>query len=203
MPRSRSVAPGTMTGGRRMINLPNALSLIRIVLVPLLVVVLLTPPRSWDWTGLHTDVMGAAIFGLASLTDLLDGWLARRNRQVTTLGQWLDPLADKLLVTGALISLVQLERAPAWMVAIIVGRELAVTGLRSVATSRGVAMPASDLGKRKMAAQVTAILGLLLAPAVPFPLNWVGTIALWVMLALAIWSAVDYYRRFNAVLKND
>jgi CDP-diacylglycerol---glycerol-3-phosphate 3-phosphatidyltransferase len=192
-----------MAADRRMINLPNALSLIRIVLVPLLVVVLLTPPRSWDWTGVHTDIMGAAIFGLASLTDLLDGWLARRNRQITTLGQWLDPLADKLLVTGALISLVQLERAPAWMVAIIVGRELAVTGLRSVATSRGVAMPASDLGKRKMAAQVTAILGLLLAPAVPFPLNWVGTIALWVMLALAIWSAVDYYRRFNAVLKND
>jgi CDP-diacylglycerol--glycerol-3-phosphate 3-phosphatidyltransferase len=171
-----------MAAGRRMINLPNALSLIRIVLVPLLVVVLLTPPRSWDWTGVHTDIMGAAIFGLASLTDLLDGWLARRNRQITTLGQWLDPLADKLLVTGALISLVQLDRAPAWMVAIIVGRELAVTGLRSVATSRGVAMPASDLGKRKMAAQVTAILGLLLAPAVPFPLNWVGTIAWWVML---------------------
>lgn len=192
-----------MAADRRMINLPNALSLIRIVLVPLLVVVLLTPPRSWDWTGVHTDIMGAAIFGLASLTDLLDGWLARRNRQITTLGQWLDPLADKLLITGALISLVQLERAPAWMVAIIVGRELAVTGLRSVATSRGVAMPASDLGKRKMAAQVTAILGLLLAPKVPFPLNWVGTVALWVMLALAIWSAVDYYRRFNAVLKND
>ena len=186
-----------------MINLPNALSTIRIVLVPLLVVVLLTPPRSWDWTGVHTDIIGAAIFGLASLTDLLDGWLARRNRQVTTLGQWLDPLADKLLITAALISLVQLERAPAWMVAIIVGRELAVTGLRSVATSRGVPMPASDLGKRKMAAQVTAILGLLLAPKVPFPLDWVGTIALWVMLALAIWSAVDYYRRFNAVLKND
>lgn len=199
----RRRAASTMAAGRRMINLPNALSLIRIVLVPLLVVVLLTPPRSWSWTGLHTDVMGAAIFGLASLTDLLDGWLARRNRQVTTLGQWLDPLADKLLVTGALISLVQLDRAPAWMVAIIVGRELAVTGLRSVATSRGVAMPASDLGKRKMAAQVTAILGLLLAPAVPFPLNWVGTVALWVMLALAIWSAVDYYRRFNAVLKSD
>ena len=108
-----------------------------------------------------------------------------------------------LLVLGALISLVQLDRAPAWMVTIIVGRELAVTGLRSVATARGVAMPASDLGKSKMAAQVTAILGLLLAPSVPFPLNWVGTIALWVMLALAIWSAVDYYRRFNDVLKGE
>lgn len=184
----------------RMLNLPNALSVVRIVLVPLLVVVMLTPPRSWDWTGVHSDFLGALIFGLASLTDLLDGWLARRRRQVTALGQWLDPLADKLLVLGALISLVQLGRAPAWMVAIIVGRELAVTGLRSVATSRGVAMPASDLGKRKMAAQVTAILGLLLAPSVPFPLDWVGTIALWVMLGLAVWSAVDYYRRFNEVL---
>ena len=89
------------------------------------------------------------------------------------------------------------------MVAVIVGRELAVTGLRSVATARGVAMPASDLGKRKMAAQVTAILGLLLAPSVPFPLNLVGTIALWVMLALTLWSAVDYYQRFNDVLKGD
>jgi len=186
-----------------MLNLPNALSVIRIVLVPLLVVVMLTPPRSWDWTGVHSDFLGALIFGLASLTDLLDGWLARRRRQITSVGEWLDPLADKLLVLGALISLVQLERAPAWMVTIIVGRELAVTGLRSAATSRGVAMPASDLGKRKMAAQVTAILGLLLAPSVPFPLNWVGTIALWAMLALAIWSGVDYYRRFNNVLKGD
>ena len=186
-----------------MINLPNALSVVRIVLVPLLVVVMLTPPRSWDWTGVRSDFLGAVIFGLASLTDLLDGWLARRRRQITVVGQWLDPLADKLLVTGALISLVQLERAPAWMVAVIVGRELAVTGLRSVATARGVAMPASELGKFKMAAQVTAILGLLLAPSVPFPLNWVGTMALWVMLVLALWSAIDYYRRFNDVLKGE
>lgn len=186
-----------------MVNLPNVLSLVRIVLVPLLVVVMLTPPRSWDWIGLGGDLLGAAIFGLASLTDLLDGWIARRRKQVTSLGQWLDPLADKLLVTGAFISLVQLNRAPAWMVAVIVGRELAVTGLRSVATARGVPMPASDLGKGKMAAQVTAILGLILAPRVPFPLNLVGTTALWVMLALAIWSAVDYYRRFNDVLRAD
>ena len=186
-----------------MLNLPNSLSIVRIVLVPLLVVVMLTPPRSWDWTGVHSDFLGALIFALASLTDFLDGWLARRRRQVTAVGEWLDPLADKLLVLGALISLVQLDRAPAWMVTIIVGRELAVTGLRSVATARGVAMPASELGKAKMAAQVTAILGLLLAPSVPFPLNWVGTAALWVMLALAVWSAVDYYRRFNDVLKKE
>ncbi|MCC6162436.1 MAG: CDP-diacylglycerol--glycerol-3-phosphate 3-phosphatidyltransferase [Acidobacteria bacterium] len=184
-------------------NLPNTLSIVRIVLVPLLVVVMLTPPRSWDWTGVHSDLLGALIFALASLTDFFDGWLARRRRQVTAVGEWLDPLADKLLVLGALISLVQLDRAPAWMVTIIVGRELAVTGLRSVATARGVAMPASDLGKGKMAAQVTAILGLLLAPSVPFPLDWVGPVALWVMLALAVWSGVDYYRRFNDVLRKE
>jgi CDP-diacylglycerol---glycerol-3-phosphate 3-phosphatidyltransferase len=184
-----------------MLNLPNALSLVRIVLVPLLVVVLLTPPRSWAWTGVGEDLLGAAIFGLASLTDLLDGWIARRRRQVTAIGEWLDPLADKLLITGALISLVQLDRVPAWIAAVIIGRELAVTGLRSVAHSRGVSMPASSLGKFKMAAQVTAILGLILAPQVPSPLDWVGTVALWVMLVFALWSAVDYYRRFSDVLR--
>ena len=186
-----------------MLNLPNTLSVLRIVLVPLLVVVMLTPPHSWEWTGVQSEFLGALIFGLASVTDLLDGWLARRRRQITVVGQWLDPLADKLLVLGALISLVQLERAPAWMVTIIVGRDLAVTGLRSVATAHGVAMPASELGKLKMGAQVTAILGLLLAPSVPFPLNWVGTIALWVMLLLALWSAYDYYRRFSDVLNGE
>jgi len=186
-----------------MINLPNALSLIRIVLVPLLVVVLLTPPRSWAWTGVAEAWLGAAIFALASLTDFADGWLARRRKQVTVMGQWLDPLADKLLVIGALVSLVQLDRVPAWIAAVIIGREMAVTALRSVLQSRGVSMPASSLGKLKMAAQVTAILGLILSPSVPFPLNWVGTVALWVVLALAIWSAVDYYRRFNDVLRGE
>lgn len=189
--------------GVDMLNLPNALSLIRIVLVPLLVVVLLTPPRSWAWTGVGEAWLGAAIFALASLTDLVDGWLARRRKQITVMGQWLDPLADKLLITGALVSLVQLERVPAWIAAVIIGRELAVTALRSVAQSRGVSMPASSLGKVKMAAQVTAVLGLILSPSVPFPLDWVGTVALWVVLALALWSAVDYYRRFNHVLRGD
>lgn len=186
-----------------MINLPNALSLVRIVLVPLLVVVLLTPPRSWAWTGVGEAWLGAAIFAVASLTDFADGWLARRRKQVTVMGQWLDPLADKLLVIGALVSLVQLDRVPAWIAAIVISREMAVTALRSVLQSRGVSMPASSLGKLKMAAQVTAILGLILSPRVPFPLNWVGTVALWVVLALALWSAWDYYRRFNDVLRGE
>ena len=108
-------------------------------------------------------MLGAAIFGLASLTDWLDGYLARRRKQVTALGQLMDPLADKLLITAALVSLVQMDLAPAWIVAVMLGREFAVTVLRSLAHSRGVAIPASPLGKFKMASQVVAILLLILA----------------------------------------
>ena len=136
-------------------NLPNSLTLVRIFLIPLLVVVLLT---KFD----GKELVGASIFGVAALTDWLDGFLARRRKQVTTFGQLMDPLADKLLVTAALISLVQMELAPAWMVAVILGRELGVTMLRSVAYSRGITIPASPLGKVKMLSQVVAILLLIL-----------------------------------------
>jgi CDP-diacylglycerol--glycerol-3-phosphate 3-phosphatidyltransferase len=146
------------------------------------------------------DLLGAAIFGLASLTDWLDGYLARRRKQVTALGQLMDPLADKLLITAALVSLVQMNLAPAWMVAIVLGRELAVTVLRSLAHSRGVSIPASPLGKFKMASQVTAVLLLILASEdVPIFLI-LGRIALWVAVLTAVASGVDYYRRFNHVL---
>src|SRR5438876_12456784 len=114
-------------------NLPNSLTVTRIFLVPLLVVALLTKVKGHLILGVPKEIVGAAIFGLASLTDWLDGYLARRRKQVTAFGQVIDPLADKLLITAALISLVQLELATAWMVAIIVGREFAVTGLRSLA----------------------------------------------------------------------
>jgi CDP-diacylglycerol--glycerol-3-phosphate 3-phosphatidyltransferase len=124
-------------------NLPNSLTVTRIFLVPLLVVVLLTKFEGRLILGVPKEIVGAAIFGLASLTDWLDGYLARRRKQVTAFGQVIDPLADKLLITAALISLVQLELATAWMVAIIVGREFAVTGLRSLAYARGVVIPAS------------------------------------------------------------
>src|ERR671918_3121676 len=113
-------------------NLPNALTLVRMFLVPLLVVVLLTEFDGRRILGVPKELVGAAIFGLASLTDWLDGYLARRRKQVTALGQLMDPLADKLLVTAALVSLVQMDLASAWMVAIIVGREFAVTVLRSI-----------------------------------------------------------------------
>ena len=178
-------------------NLPNTLTLVRMFLVPLLVVVLLTEFEGRRILGMSREVVAAAIFGLASLTDWLDGYLARRRRQVTWLGQMLDPIADKLLTSGAFISLVQLGLAPAWMVALIIGREFAITGLRSYAHTRGIAMPASPLGKIKMASQVTAILLLILGWG---PLPWlapVGHVALWVVMVAAVMSAADYYRRFQ------
>lgn len=181
-------------------NLPNSITVARMFLVPLLVVVLLTEFEGRRILGVSKELVGAGIFALASLTDWLDGYLARRRRQVTWLGQMLDPIADKLLTSAAFISLVQLNLAPAWMVAFIIGREFAVTALRSLAYSRGITMPASPLGKIKMASQVTAILLLILGWG---PLPWlapVGHVALWVVLVTAMVSALDYWRRFQQLL---
>src|SRR3990170_3253015 len=169
-------------------NLPNALTLGRIFLVPLLVVVLLTKFEGPVVLGVRKELLGAAIFGLASLTDWLDGYLARRRHQVTTLGQLMDPLADKLLITAALVSLVQMDRAPAWMVAVILGREFAVTVLRSIAYARGVVIPASPLGKFKMTSQIVAILALILGRDHLQQFVVVGTVALWVAVLTAVVS---------------
>jgi CDP-diacylglycerol--glycerol-3-phosphate 3-phosphatidyltransferase len=185
-------------------NLPNALTLARIVLVPLLVVVLLTSFQGHLVLGLPKGIAAALIFAVASSTDWLDGYLARRRKQITVLGQLLDPIADKLLTTAAFVSLVQLDMAPAWIVALVIGREIAVTGLRGVAHTRGVVMPASGLGKLKMIAQVVAILALMVASDVSGDPGWLlrmlGAGALWVVLALALWSAVEYYQTFAAVI---
>jgi CDP-diacylglycerol---glycerol-3-phosphate 3-phosphatidyltransferase len=181
-------------------NLPNALTLGRIFLVPLLVVVLLTKFEGQVVLGMPKELLGAAIFGLASFTDWLDGYVARRRKQVTALGQLMDPLADKLLITAALVSLVQMDLAPAWMVAVVLGREFAITVLRSLAHSRGVSIPASPLGKFKMASQVTAVLLLILANDGMPVFLMLGRIALWIAVLAAVASAVDYYRRFNHVL---
>src|SRR5215831_6184346 len=178
-------------------NLPNALTVGRIFLVPLLVVVLLTKFEGRLIFGVRKELVGAAIFGIAALTDVLDGYLARRRKQITTLGQLMDPFADKLLITAALISLVQLDLAPAWMVAIILGREFAVTLLRSIAAARGVIIPASPLGKFKMIAEVIAVLLLILGGEHLRELVVMGTIALWVAMVTATISGVDYYRQFN------
>ena len=174
-------------------NLPNALTVGRIFLVPLLVVVLLTKFEGRLILGVRKELVGAAIFGIASLTDVLDGYLARRRKQITTLGQLMDPLADKLLITAALVSLVQMDLAPAWMVAVILGREFAVTLLRSIAHARGMVIPASPLGKLKMFAEVIAVLLLILGGVFFVP----GTVALWIALVTATISGVDYYRKFN------
>jgi CDP-diacylglycerol--glycerol-3-phosphate 3-phosphatidyltransferase len=179
------------------VNLPNSLTVIRIFLVPLLVVTLLTKLDGWHLFGVSKELLGAGIFAVASLTDWLDGFLARRRKQVTGFGQWMDPLADKLLVTAALVSLVQMSLAPAWMVAVILGREFSMTVLRSIVHARGQTLPASPVGKVKMVAQVVAILLLILGRG---PLFVVGQIALWVATIAALVSAIDYSRRFNRLL---
>ena len=181
-------------------NLPNAITLARIFLVPLLVVVLLTKFEGKQLLGIRHELVGAIIFAIAALTDWLDGYLARRRKQVTTFGQLMDPLADKLLITAAFVSIVQMGLAPAWMVAVILGREFLVTVLRSIASSRGVIIAASPLGKLKMVAEVTTILALILGHEYLPPLFFVGIVALWVSLITAVVSGVDYYRRFNSLV---
>ena len=169
-------------------NLPNSITLTRIFLVPILVAVLLTK---------HDVLVAVAIFLAASVTDLIDGYLARKRGQVTTLGILLDPVADKLLISSAFISLVQLGIVPAWMVVIIVGREFAVNGLRNVASSQGFAIDASELGKLKMVSQVAAITLLILGSQYPAFATF-GYIALWVVVLFALLSAIDYFRSFWA-----
>jgi CDP-diacylglycerol--glycerol-3-phosphate 3-phosphatidyltransferase len=174
-------------------NLPNALTVLRIFLVPLLVVVLLTRFEGHVY-------FGAAIFGLAVLTDYLDGFLARRRNEVTRLGILLDPLADKLLTAAAFLSLVEMGLVPAWVVMIILARELAVTGLRNVAVGRGIDIRASRLGKAKMVVQVTAILVLLLSR--PWPtLRVPGLVVLGVVVLVTIVSGADYFLKFWNILK--
>ena len=184
-------------------NLPNSLTVSRIFFVPLLVVVLLTQFEGRNILGIPPEVVGAAIFGLASLTDWADGYLARRRKQITPLGQVIDPLADKLLTIAALASLIQMDMASAWIVAIIIGRELAVTTLRGIAYARGVPIPASPLGKMKMVGEVVAILALILAHGdlpLATTLYWIGQVALCFVVATALISAFDYFRRFNEIV---
>src|SRR5262249_23096201 len=186
-------------------NLPNSLTVTRICLVPLLVVVLLTKFEGRQILGIPIEYAGAGIFARASLNQRADGYLARRRKQVTMLGQVIDPLADKLLTSAAFISLVQMGLAPAWMVAVIIGREFAVTALRSLTYARGVAIPASPLGKVKMIAQVVAILALILSSAGPAAdfLWWVGQAAMWVVVTAALVSGADSFRRFNLFARHD
>jgi len=192
-------------------NLPNYLSFARILMVPILVVTLLTRVT-------NHEMIGVLVFWIASLTDLLDGYLARKLKQITTLGKLLDPLADKLLMCGALISLVELGLAPAWITFIIISREIAITGLRGIASEEGITIQAEPLGKWKLGAQITAISCLILGPKLdallykwtdigifnffikfPKPFSFflgMGVIFLWIAMILAIWSGVSYFQSF-------
>jgi CDP-diacylglycerol--glycerol-3-phosphate 3-phosphatidyltransferase len=173
-----------------MANLPNILTVFRIVLIPLLVV-LLTDPRP------TASLLAAFTFFIASLSDFFDGYLARRWGISTTLGKLLDPLADKLIVAAALIMLAGMTRTPsvpAWMAAVIIGRELAVTGLRAVALGQGVVLAADELGKYKMIFQMFALHGLLLHyPFLGVDWHLAGMYFLWIALVVSLWSGIDYH----------
>ncbi len=153
---------------RNAVNLPNYITIGRIVVVPLLVVVLLTPVAE-QWFGMSGYVLAIIIFLIAALSDIVDGRLARSRNQVSTLGKFLDPVADKLLISAALIVLVEKNLAPSWAVVVIIGREFIITGLRSVAATEGIIMQAQSLGKLKMWAQCVAVVSLLIAAANGIP----------------------------------
>jgi CDP-diacylglycerol--glycerol-3-phosphate 3-phosphatidyltransferase len=178
-------------------NVPNSLTIARIFFVPLLVAALVEESVGVRVGGLliTNEWLALAIFLAAAGTDLLDGFLARRWGQITTIGTLLDPIADKLLVSAALISLVQVHAVPAWMVVTIIGREFAVSGLRAIAAAEGYTIRASELGKTKMIAQVVAISFLLISIRHPQLVN----AAHWMMWAVVVFtfaSAVDYFRQF-------
>lgn len=174
----------------QILNLPNGITIIRIVAIPVLVILLLYPEELYR-------VLTAIIFFLAAITDTIDGYIARSRGMVTTLGKFLDPLADKLLIVTALIALIPARDVPVWMVIVIVGREIAVTGLRGIAVSQGIVIAASQLGKYKTFFEGGAVFFLILAGnyfSVSF--RYVGMVLLWIALIIAVVSAVDYFKRF-------
>jgi CDP-diacylglycerol---glycerol-3-phosphate 3-phosphatidyltransferase len=179
-------------------NLPNLLTLIRIFLVPLLVAGLVEQNLRIQWGDtllVANDFFALTIFLAAAFTDLLDGYLARRWKQVTTVGTLLDPIADKLLISAALVSLVQIRLLPGWMAILIISREFAVSGLRSIAAAEGYTIRAGELGKSKMVLQVVAVTLVMLS------VRWshlrpFGMIAMWAVVIFGLASAVDYFRKF-------
>jgi len=172
------------------LNLPNVLTLLRILLVPVLVAALVQE-------GGGGDTLAAAVFVVASITDALDGWIARRQKSVSTFGKLMDPLADKLLVTAALVSLVSLDRVSAWVAMVIIAREFAVTGLRQLAMEHGEVIPASVWGKIKTVAQVAMVLVLILVENSP---AWVDALV-WVTVAITVVSGADYFFGFRSLIQ--
>ncbi|AME05217.1 CDP-diacylglycerol--glycerol-3-phosphate 3-phosphatidyltransferase [Bacillus sp. L381] len=190
-----------------MFNLPNKITLARIALIPVFMIIMLVP---FQWGSLHigdesipvAHLTGAVLFIIASTTDWVDGYYARKLNLVTNFGKFLDPLADKLLVSAALITLVQFDLAPAWMVIVIISREFAVTGLRLVLAGTGEVVAANMLGKIKTWAQIIAVAALLLHnlpfELVSFPF---GDIALWVAVLFTVISGWDYFAKNWDALK--
>jgi CDP-diacylglycerol--glycerol-3-phosphate 3-phosphatidyltransferase len=171
------------------LNAPNVLTLFRVALVPVLAAVLLSALP-------EADLLAALVFVLASATDALDGWIARRNKDVTTFGKLMDPLADKLLVTSALVSLVSLDRLQAWVAMVIIAREFAVTGLRQLAMEHGEVIHASSWGKIKTAAQIAMVLALILVDGSP---AWVDALV-YATVAITVVSAADYFFGFRQII---
>src|SRR5271157_2956666 len=180
-------------------NLPNSLTVLRIFFVPLLIAVLLTKSPNVDFRGfpMHFEFWGVLILLLAAATDWADGYFARRRLQVTTLGILLDPIADKLLISAAFISLVDMKLVPGWMVVIIIGREFTVLGLRNIASAEGFTIEASVLGKTKMVLQVCAV-AVLIAGARHPSLQPISKALLWLVVVSALVSAAQYFLRFWA-----
>lgn len=183
-------------------NLPNLLTLLRIFFVPLLVAALLADDLGGSAVSvffmslnISREVFALCVFAAAAVTDMLDGYLARRWSQITTVGTLLDPIADKLLVSAALVSLVKMNRVSAWLVILIISREFAVSGLRQIAAASGYTIKASDLGKTKMTAQVLAIA--LVIAGIKWPvLEPFGTWAIWIVVGFTLLSAADYFHKF-------
>jgi CDP-diacylglycerol---glycerol-3-phosphate 3-phosphatidyltransferase len=179
-------------------NLPNLLTLIRIFLVPLVVAALVQQNLRLQVGNkllVANDFFAVTVFLAAALTDLLDGYLARRWKQVTTVGTLLDPVADKLLISAALISLVEIRLLPGWMVILIIGREFAVSGLRSIAAAEGYTIKAGELGKSKMMLQVVGVTLVMLSIRWP-DLRALALAAMWAVVVMGLASAVDYFRKF-------
>jgi len=186
------------------VNLPNSITLTRIFSIPLLIWIL-TTSRFQSVDG-EKELLASALFIAASFTDGIDGYLARKRGQITTIGMLLDPLADKLLIAAAFVTLVQFNPSlvPAWMAVVIIGREFLVSGLRSIAASEGFTIEASDLGKFKMLVQIVSVVAVILdhrwkewivGPYI-FPVHWIAFIAIWFMVFLSSVSAIDYFAAF-------
>jgi len=180
-----------LTGrAREILNLPNTITMLRIGVIPVLFFLLVAPGPTWS-------LVIAILFILAALTDLLDGYIARRYGIVTLMGKFLDPLADKLIVNTAMILMIPSGRIPAWIAAVIIMRDLAVDGLRSFASSEGLIIPASRLGKQKTLCQVIAVSALIIHyPFLGLNAHGVGIAILYVALLLTFWSGIDYFLQF-------